>query len=203
VESWRVRPHYLTYFNEIAGGPSGGHRYLVDSSLDWGQGLPDLKAWLDAHPTGKPLYLSYFGSDEPRRFGINATRIGDEYFDYAPRPLLPTWQGGTYCISATMLHRVYTEVRGPWSQAYESAYRALAQKIAAHGPGHLPLTEVRTFNQLRFGRLCHFLEHLRPDATVGNTFFIYQLSDEEVAIALQAPWRTNAVKPHQPAASVD
>ncbi len=32
--SW---PHHLEYFNSIAGGPDNGHKYLLDSNLDWGQ----------------------------------------------------------------------------------------------------------------------------------------------------------------------
>ena len=35
-------PYYLAYFNQLAGGPSGGYRVLVDSNLDWGQDLPGL-----------------------------------------------------------------------------------------------------------------------------------------------------------------
>ena len=35
-----IAPHYLSYFNSFCGGPSEGYRYLVDSSLDWGQDLP-------------------------------------------------------------------------------------------------------------------------------------------------------------------
>src|SRR3989344_7000616 len=35
IENLRVYPYYLTYFNQIAGGPSGGYRYVVDSNLDW------------------------------------------------------------------------------------------------------------------------------------------------------------------------
>jgi hypothetical protein len=45
----RVHPNYLGYFNELAGGPSGGWRYLVDSNLDWGQDLRALKQWMDDH----------------------------------------------------------------------------------------------------------------------------------------------------------
>jgi hypothetical protein len=45
----RVHPQYLGYFNELAGGPSGGWRYLVDSNLDWGQDLRALKQWMDDH----------------------------------------------------------------------------------------------------------------------------------------------------------
>ena len=37
VSSFSVHPHYLAYFNELAGGPANGWRWLVDSNLDWGQ----------------------------------------------------------------------------------------------------------------------------------------------------------------------
>lgn len=37
VASWRVHPHYIPYFNELAGGPDNGWRWLIDSNLDWDQ----------------------------------------------------------------------------------------------------------------------------------------------------------------------
>ena len=62
-------PHYLAYFNWIAGGPVNGYKHLVHSSLDWGQDLPGLKRWLNEHDldsTGKtPVYLAYFGKAKP------------------------------------------------------------------------------------------------------------------------------------------
>ncbi|MBA4137609.1 MAG: hypothetical protein C0518_09860 [Opitutus sp.] len=201
AESWRVRPHYLTYFNQLAGGPTGGHRYFVDSSLDWGQGLPDLRDWLAANARGERVYLSYFGSDDPARLGINATRLGDHYFDYSPQRLvLPPLENGVYCISATMLHRVYTQVRGPWSDSYENEYRRLvAWRSAAEAqpPGARrnadgrPLdaagwrSELTRLEQLRFGRLCRHLAQQAPDATVANIFFVYRLDATELQRALE------------------
>ncbi len=44
-----VYPDYLAYFNGLAGGPSGGHRYLTDSNLDWGQDLKRLAHYLKAN----------------------------------------------------------------------------------------------------------------------------------------------------------
>ncbi|MDP2136310.1 MAG: glycosyltransferase family 39 protein [Candidatus Didemnitutus sp.] len=203
VESWRVRPHYLTYFNQLAGGPTGGHRYFVDSSLDWGQGLPDLKNWLRSNAADERVFLSYFGSDDPVYAGIHATRIGDVYFDHSLlRPAAPELAGGIYCVSATMLHRVYTQVRGPWSPAYESEYQQLQQwrKRSADWPpnrwrdlaGHAIdreafVRELVRFEQLRFGRLCHFLQFRHPDAIVANSVFIYHLRDEEINVALRGP----------------
>ena len=55
-----VYPYYLTYFNEFAGGPSGGYRYVVDSNLDWGQDLWRLGDYVKANHIQK-IYLDYFG----------------------------------------------------------------------------------------------------------------------------------------------
>jgi hypothetical protein len=65
-----VGPHYLAYFNELAGGPRYGYRDLVDSNLDWGQDLKGLKSWLDLHQIHEPVRLSYFGMADPRYYGI-------------------------------------------------------------------------------------------------------------------------------------
>jgi hypothetical protein len=70
---WRpqlVYPHYLAYFNELAGGPRSGWHGLSDSNIDWGQDLPGLKKWLDRNPQSKPIYLCYFGSSEPKFYQI-------------------------------------------------------------------------------------------------------------------------------------
>lgn len=201
ADSLAVRPHYLTFFNGLAGGPAGGHRFLVDSSLDWGQGLPELRRWLDAHAGGARVYLSYFGSDEPARLGIRATRIGDGYFDHSDsRPVLPALEPGLYCVGATMLHRVYTSVRGPWSDGYETEYRRLALWLRERqtnpgaerqGSGDRPLDdfgrklELARLEQLRFGRLCRYLERRTPDAVVANSVFVYRLTAAEIAQALR------------------
>ena len=42
----RVHPSYLAYFNELAGGSSGGWRYLNDSNLDWGQDVGRLARYV-------------------------------------------------------------------------------------------------------------------------------------------------------------
>jgi hypothetical protein len=47
VETTWVAPHYLSYFNELAGGTSNGHRVLVDSNYDWGQNDLFLRRYLE------------------------------------------------------------------------------------------------------------------------------------------------------------
>lgn len=63
-ESVSVYPYYLTYFNQIAGGPSGGYRYVTDSNLDWGQDLKRLGQYLDENHI-RALSLDYFGWSDP------------------------------------------------------------------------------------------------------------------------------------------
>ena len=37
AESILIYPHYLSYYNELAGGPWAGHWYASESNYDWGQ----------------------------------------------------------------------------------------------------------------------------------------------------------------------
>jgi hypothetical protein len=69
VSAVRSDPHPIAYFNELTGGPRGGIRHVADSNLDWGQGLPALKQYLDANGIDA-VYLSYFGTDRPEAYGI-------------------------------------------------------------------------------------------------------------------------------------
>ncbi len=57
-----IYPDYLTYFNELAGGPSKGHRILIDSNLDWGQDLKQLANYMKTNHQ-QAIKLSYFGYD--------------------------------------------------------------------------------------------------------------------------------------------
>ncbi len=69
VESAAIHPHYLAFFNALAGGPIGGQRILVDSNLDWGQDVKNLKAYLDARRIPE-VSIRYFGMAELEYYGI-------------------------------------------------------------------------------------------------------------------------------------
>ncbi|MFH2204244.1 MAG: hypothetical protein ABIJ96_14085 [Elusimicrobiota bacterium] len=103
-----VHPYQLAYFNEAAGGPANGYRWMVDSNLDWGQDLKTLGAELRARG-GPPIYLAYFGSADPAAYGIryvpagmccNVTRGGDAVDPAADGKVL-------FAVSATNLQAVY------------------------------------------------------------------------------------------------
>ncbi|MEK7537571.1 MAG: hypothetical protein AAB619_01195 [Patescibacteria group bacterium] len=47
IIAWRAWPNTIGYFNVGAGGTNGGHRYLLDSNVDWGQDVWRLRRFLD------------------------------------------------------------------------------------------------------------------------------------------------------------
>ncbi len=70
IESLAVAPRFLTFFNAFAGGPSRGWTILSDSNFDWGQGLIDLKRWMDENRVGR-IELMYFGRVDASVYGID------------------------------------------------------------------------------------------------------------------------------------
>lgn len=72
--TWR-HPHYLPFFNLLAGGPQNGSRFLADSNLDWGQDLERLRDWRDANLGGNHLCLAYFGGGSMEYYGMAGSPV--------------------------------------------------------------------------------------------------------------------------------
>lgn len=72
----RAFPYYISFFNEVVGGSQNGYKYLVDSNLDWGQGLIALKNYQKKNNITN-LQLAYFGTAKPSTYGIKYERIKD------------------------------------------------------------------------------------------------------------------------------
>ena len=101
AETVMVFPYYLTYFNQFAGGPTGGHVYVVDSNLDWGQDLKRLADWVDANNI-KKLNLDYFGWADPYYYlGKKVIWIQNGRYTSAREFLADNPGGGYIAVSAT------------------------------------------------------------------------------------------------------
>jgi hypothetical protein len=69
-------PHYISYFNELAGGPGyphRGHEILADSNLDWGQDWIRLAQWQQETHIHN-IRLAYYGVLAPRIYGVRYER---------------------------------------------------------------------------------------------------------------------------------
>ena len=187
-------PNYIAYFNSWI-GINNGYRHLVDSNLDWGQDLPQLKSWLDAAQRGnrsaKPMFLAYFGRADPVAHGIRATKL------FSARSLV-RYEPGMYCISATHLQRVNGTLRRMHiDEPVHRAVRKLLRKEAAlPGEPFLPTAaaddpvlphDIPTMNLLQAGRLMAYLQHRQPLANVGGSILIYDLSATDLEEALKDP----------------
>jgi hypothetical protein len=81
-------PNYLTYFNELAGGPGNGYKYFAGGNNDAGQDLKPLSNYLKEANISH-VYLSYLGAVPPEYYGINYSYLPSPYFEpwvpvYAP-----------------------------------------------------------------------------------------------------------------------
>lgn len=111
-ETLAIHPHYLSFFNQAAGGPAHGHTILIDSNIDWGQDLRRLKAWLDDNGV-TAVKLGWFGTARPDYYAITYQPLPGlggvgqpAFFDawWQPLPFNPTApEPGVYAISATSL----------------------------------------------------------------------------------------------------
>jgi hypothetical protein len=104
----RVHPHHLAFFNEIAGGPANGYRYLVDSNLDWGQDLIGLREFMAMRGVPR-VKLLYFGTADPGYYGVACDRLPG----YQPPPpsalVREVRPGDIVAVSATHLQGLYLD----------------------------------------------------------------------------------------------
>jgi tetratricopeptide (TPR) repeat protein len=105
ISSLRAAPYELSYFSELVGGPAGGLRYLGDSNLDWGQGLRELKAYMDRERTAA-LCLSYFGTALPEDYGIRC-QYAPSMGEPPPNALPEKMDRDLLAVSATNLQGIY------------------------------------------------------------------------------------------------
>ena len=69
----RFAPDYLSYFNIFVKSDKSW-TLISDSNVDWGEGLMALRDYQRQHPT-EELHLSYFGSVDPKIYGIRYTQL--------------------------------------------------------------------------------------------------------------------------------
>ena len=121
-----IHPHYLSFFNVVAGGPTNGPNLLADSNVDWGQDLLRLHNWMEENDV-QSVKLGWFGIGDPAYYDINY-----EPMPGFPRPeFLSQWttppfntrqpEPGIYAISASSLWESHWGEKYvyPWFRAQE------------------------------------------------------------------------------------
>lgn len=100
-----IFPDHLAYFNELVGGPAQGRHFLVDSNLDWGQWLWDLRDYVTENDIDH-VYISQFTPSEPAHYDLTYDFVYPSPRAVPFAPFEPA--AGAYAIGATPLEGVYT-----------------------------------------------------------------------------------------------
>lgn len=189
-----VSPNYLSFANYLVGGPSRVHRVLTDSSVDWGQSLPQLRRYLETRVSSEEeqsrVFLSYFGTADPRYHGLRCKMLfgmralpGEQYV--FGRDL----GAGSYCISATMWSGVYFPRRGTWTVQDERDYQLLLLSLEKSSVESRKLAVKRqTAAASEIERLVAFLRMRKPDHVVGNSILVYHLTDSDIDEYRRKKW---------------
>jgi 4-amino-4-deoxy-L-arabinose transferase-like glycosyltransferase len=123
-----IYPHFLSYFNEITGGPGNGWKWVGDSNIDWGQ---DLKALGDYHRRNPetPLYIFILGNGNPKSYGLDDVRLLpgaplrkplDTYTKFADVP-----SGAVVAVSVSFLQGMVLRGRVPGFEEFVHRLRSL------------------------------------------------------------------------------
>lgn len=150
----RIHPHYLSYFNEAAGGPDNGHDHLLDSNIDWGQDLLFLKSWLDQHPEAHPLGLAYYNVIDPKVVGIHFTLP-------LPGPMVANRVHDPHAIQVGPIPGYY---------ALDVNFVRGSTFIAADNRGQFHHVASHEFE---------YFQHFQPIAKAGYSIFIYHITLED------------------------
>jgi len=160
-------PSYMSYFNQLAGGPKNGFHYATDSNADWGQDLKRLKIWVNDYNNcasnvetcskcclrnNRPLFPEAFTVGPIKKINVNYFGGADTHYYFgdlatdwwdSKRPIEPGW----YALSTNFLMgSIYDTARPD-----ETSYR--------------------------------WVKDLKPVAQVGTSIFVYYVTPEQAAAA--------------------
>jgi hypothetical protein len=158
------------YLSPIAGGPTQGYRWFVDSTIDWGADLPRLSAWqaqIIAHEPNAQFFIGQLAVLNLEANGIRGTLLS------MPGSLAKL-HAGYYIFSATILQAPYTSAD---EVAYQEILRASKQ----------PSTAQDQHEWLAAARLGAYCRQRAPDGRIGDIYFYFRLTDEDVQRVLYGP----------------
>lgn len=113
-----IYPDFLSYFNEAAGGPSQGYKYLDDSNLDWGQDLGRLAAVQRQYPQ-EPFYIAQDYIFDPAAYGFSAKPFHQEQIPSPPQ--------GIVAVSKQWAIRHRIQKRSPYYFDWLEKYRPVGE----------------------------------------------------------------------------
>lgn len=149
-------PHWLGYFNSLAGGAERAHYWYADSNIDWGQDLGLIRAWLQKHPEAKDkIHVAYFGSYGPSSLGI----------EYSVPPSL-----GSPCHRTTEADRTEMGPRPGW-------FIVSKNYLIGHP---MPIEDQHGRLLFHRGSPFAYFQWFKPVDRIGCSTLVYHLTHDDV-----------------------
>jgi hypothetical protein len=159
--TWRVAPHFLSFFNEIAGGPDYGYHYLADSNCDWGQDLEELGRLCQRLGLHR-IKLSYFGSANPDDAGLRYEALPRVACCWQPqRETMSLAKGDVVAVSVTNLMGVYARLPGSGPLPIHTDFDGR--------PRTMPFVDA----------MAYLDSHYQPFARAGYSILLYRLKPSD------------------------
>jgi hypothetical protein len=121
IETIFVSPNFLSYYNEIAGGPEKGYQYAVDSNYDWGQDLKRLKKFTEKNNINN-IKIDYFGGSNLQYY------FGNKFEPWQSSKEQPN-EGDWLAVSSTFLQNSVGQPVAGFNIKPEDSYSWLKDKI--------------------------------------------------------------------------
>lgn len=119
--SLHAYPNYLSYSNELWGGPGETYRYLANSDDDWGQAQKMARAYIDkAHPANCYFLRTY--NNKNSDYGIPCAGLSEIQWD----PLPPSYTG-TMIVSSSMVDGIGVRGAAPETRRIFQNLRPVAK----------------------------------------------------------------------------
>ncbi len=159
IASGRISYDPLEYFNELAGGPLNGWRYLADSKLDFGQSFVGLMRYVNDH------HLS----------NVNFYVVGVEYN-----------LAGNTAYNCFLPYRLPDEFRPVFPYSFHETYEQVRPGMYAVSIAKIidpfVFTSANSADRERGAALFGLLR-VQPKVRIGNMIAIYDLGPDDIARA--------------------
>ena len=172
ISSLRAYPNYLAYSNEAWGGPLNTYRYLTDSNVDWGNGLYQVRDYLQAHHI-TDCWMAYDGVASTAYYGIPCRRLSASIGEFTAVP--PYEVTGTFILSALTVSGI------EWEPGELNPYHSFQEAKPVDNIAGAMLVYRGTFHLQGVAAVEHIAHSMQLD---GEGKFAEALSEAEMAVAL-------------------
>lgn len=160
-------PYYMSYFNQLVGGPKLGYRYVTDSNADWGQDLRRLKVWIENYNR-----CAQIKCDPNMKFGCPG-----ECYDIArpfPTPLVPIDKIRVNYFGGADIKYYLGDRSIDWwdsKRPIEPGWYALSTNYLQ---GSLYDKEKKDEDSYRW------IKNIKPAAQVGTSILVYYVTEDDI-----------------------